>query len=90
MTNLKGVDLSTYLFDFDLTFAALLMNADGTVYHRYGGRDETSSMTFLGMPSFVRLLQQGLASHQAHRTPSSMTDSSPSMRSRGARQTSQS
>ena len=34
--NMAGVDLALYRFDYDLTFAALLMNADGTIYHTYG------------------------------------------------------
>jgi serine protease Do len=63
---MRGIDLETFRFDFDLTFYVLLMNADGTVYHRYGGRDETDAMAWLSMPSFVRFLNQGLATHEEH------------------------
>ena len=53
---MKGVDLNTYVFDWDLTFAALLMNADGTVYHRYGGRSWESADARLSMEALTRLL----------------------------------
>ncbi len=34
----NGIDLSLFQFDYDLTFAAFLMNADRTIYGRYGTR----------------------------------------------------
>ena len=33
---MKGVDLSQFQFDHDLNWAAMFLNADGTVYARYG------------------------------------------------------
>ena len=33
---MKGVDLSQFQFDYDLNWAAMFINADGTVYCRYG------------------------------------------------------
>ena len=73
VTNLAGVDLDTYRFDYDLTFVALLMNADGTIYHIYGGRTSADAASHLGLPSFARVLREGLKTHQAHtatpRTP---------------------
>ncbi|SVB76452.1 uncharacterized protein METZ01_LOCUS229306, partial [marine metagenome] len=33
---MKGVDLSQFQFDYDLSWAAMFINADGTVYGRYG------------------------------------------------------
>jgi hypothetical protein len=33
---MKGVDLSQFQFDHDLNWAAMFINADGTVYARYG------------------------------------------------------
>lgn len=33
---MKGVDLSQFQFDYDLNWAAMFINADGTVYARYG------------------------------------------------------
>lgn len=67
VTDLRGVDLARYPFDFDLTFAALLMNADGHVYHRYGGRDERGADTWLGLASLERVLAVTLDEHARYR-----------------------
>lgn len=61
VTDMRGVDLNVFRFDFDLTFAALVMNADGTVYHRFGGRLERMSMKAL-----VRLLRESLEDHREY------------------------
>jgi hypothetical protein len=63
---MAGVDLNVYRFDYDLTFAALLMNADGTIYHTYGGRDFTGPMSHLSMDSFTALLKETAKEHAAH------------------------
>lgn len=41
--------------------AIVLANADGTVYHRYGGRDHISPMN---MSSLVELMGEGLKTHR--------------------------
>ena len=38
MVQANGIDLSLFQFDYDLTFAAFFMNADRTIYGRYGTR----------------------------------------------------
>ncbi|MGK0185874.1 MAG: serine protease Do [Verrucomicrobiales bacterium] len=58
--NINNVDLSVYPFDFDLTMAVLLANADGSVYHGYGGRTHLSPMN---MASLVEIMQKGLETH---------------------------
>ena len=63
---MTGVDLSVYRFDYDLTFAALLMHPDGTIYHTLGGRDASNPMSQLSMPSFVRVLRETLEDHRAY------------------------
>jgi hypothetical protein len=60
---MAGVDLSLYKFEYDLTFAALLMNADGTIYHRYGGRDEIAATARLSMTSLMGLMKETLEDH---------------------------
>jgi hypothetical protein len=60
---MDGIDLNRFVFDYDLTFAALLMNADGTVYHRFGGRDYKSADTYLSMPALVKLMKETLSEH---------------------------
>ncbi len=36
---MNGVDLAQFQFDYDMSFAVFFMNADGTIYGRYGTRD---------------------------------------------------
>lgn len=66
VTDLRGVDLARWLFDWDLTFSALVAHADGTVLHRYGGRDVRGAERWLSTASYRRFLAAGLASHAAH------------------------
>jgi membrane-associated protease RseP (regulator of RpoE activity) len=73
---MAGVDLNVYRFDYDLTFAALLMNADGTIYHTYGGRDFTDPMSHLSMASFTELLKSTAKEH-ADYTPRPFTRKRP-------------
>src|SRR5262245_28361417 len=63
---MRHVDLERYRFDCDLTFAALLMNADGTVYHRYGGRDWKDAESALSIPSLLAVLRGTLEEHAAY------------------------
>ncbi len=63
VTDMRGVDLTRYVFDYDLTFAVLLMHPDGTIYHRYGARDQRSASVWLGAESFERTLRETLAEH---------------------------
>ncbi len=63
VTNIDRLDLTLYPFDYDLTMAILLANADGTVYHRYGGRSHLSPMSMSGL---VDLMTQGLETHRQY------------------------
>jgi hypothetical protein len=48
----NGLDLSLFQFDYDLSFAAFFMNADKTIYGRFGtrtkGEDKASEITIEG------------------------------------------
>ncbi len=66
VTNMAGVDLETYRFDYDLTFTALLMNADGTIYHTYGGRTWEDAQSHLSERAFADVLTRTLAEHAAY------------------------
>lgn len=69
--DMSDVDLRTFEFDYDLTLAVFLMHPDGTVYHRYGARDDHDAMSWMGMASLVGLMRATLADHEAYRaTPS--------------------
>jgi hypothetical protein len=60
----NGMDLSQFQFDFDQSFAAFLLNADLTIYGRFGTKsqreDESQDMT---MEGFARTLEAGLELH---------------------------
>lgn len=75
---MRGVDLNRYPFDFDLTFSVLLMHPDGTVYHRYGGRDHRGADVWLNRPSFQRLLEKTREEHEVY----SSSPSPPPLRKR--------
>lgn len=63
---MADVDLNVYRFDYDLTFVALLMHPDGTIYHTFGGRDWTGPASYLPMESLVDLLRRTLVEHAAY------------------------
>jgi hypothetical protein len=43
MTYLRGVNLSQFRFDYDLTWMAFFLDADGRIYSRYGSRNAVSA-----------------------------------------------
>jgi serine protease Do len=61
----NGLDLDLFQYDYDQSFHAFLMNADGTIYGRFGTRseskDETQDMTMQG---FRRALSLAIAWHK--------------------------
>jgi S1-C subfamily serine protease len=61
--NINEIDLSAYPFDFDLTMAVILANADGTAYHRYGGRTYVSPMSMEGL---VDIMRKGIQTHREY------------------------
>ncbi|MFT6081551.1 MAG: hypothetical protein ACJAYX_002414 [Planctomycetota bacterium] len=63
---MSQVDLNLIRFDFDLTFAAILMHADGTIYHRYGGRGPDDANSYLSLESLSQLLRNTVAEHRTY------------------------
>lgn len=91
VTDMSRVDLEVYRFDYDLTFAALLMSGDGTVYHRFGGRDAGDPLEWNTMPVLAELMRETLEEHEAaareapaERTPRFVVDLAPLKRKRVA------
>jgi predicted metalloprotease with PDZ domain len=64
VTNMVGVDLATFQFDYDLTWAAFLMNGEGRIYSRVFGRDGTSAMSHMTMDSLQSTMKAVLELHQ--------------------------
>ncbi len=71
VTDVRDLDVNAIRFDFDLTFAVLLMHADGTIYHRFGGRDAAGAHGYLGLDTLAQLLRDTVDEHRAYdRAPS--------------------
>jgi hypothetical protein len=74
---MKGVDLNRYVFDWDLTFATLFMNADGHIYHQYGNRDETDALSHVSMQSLAAVMRRTVKDHAALDPAKARTPKSP-------------
>ena len=60
----NGLDLSQFQYDFDLSFSALVMNADGTIYTRYGNRSSAEDVADNPIEGFRATLAGALALHK--------------------------
>lgn len=65
---MDDVDLSQFQFDYDMSWAALFLNADGTVYGRYGTRDAGPyrAEELISIDGLVRALDGALALHDEY------------------------
>ena len=63
--NMSGVDLDFFRFDYDLTFAVLMMDAEGGVYSRFGSRDSKSPEDRMSIPGLKTAMRAVLALHRA-------------------------
>lgn len=67
IVRMNGVDLAKFQFDYDQSFAAFLMNADGTIYGRYGTRShQTEEEGDVAIEGFAAALQKGLLLHNLY------------------------
>jgi predicted metalloprotease with PDZ domain len=64
LVNMRGVNLNVFDFDYDLTWAAFLMNADEKIYGRFGGRDANSPDHYLTLAGLKYALRAALAAHR--------------------------
>jgi len=63
----NAMDLAQFQFDYDLTFAVFLMNADGTVYGRYGSRsDQKDAQRDISLASFAKAMEGALDLHKGY------------------------
>ena len=61
----NGLDLSRFQFDYDQSWAAFFLNADGTIYGRYGTRShQHESEDDISLDGFLDTLQSVLALHK--------------------------
>jgi hypothetical protein len=74
VVNMKGVDLDLFRFDYDLTFAVLMMDAEGGVYSRFGTRDfknAPSGSELMSIAGLKGAMREVLALHRAAPPPPS-------------------
>jgi hypothetical protein len=64
LTRMRGVDLDLFDFDYDLTWMSFFLNADGTVYGRYGGRDAESADSRVSLAALRYAMKAALARHR--------------------------
>ncbi len=67
MIQMNGVDLETFQFDYDMTFAVFFMNADKTIYGRYGSRsDMKEAQREISLESLAAALEGALEIHKGY------------------------
>jgi hypothetical protein len=60
----NGLDLSLFQYDYDQSWAAFILNADRTIYGRYGTRShQTESDDDVSVEGFAKSLEAALALH---------------------------
>jgi hypothetical protein len=63
----NGLDLSLFQYDYDQSFAAFFLNAEKTIYGRFGTRShQTESDRDVSVEGFARALEGALALHQQY------------------------
>jgi hypothetical protein len=63
VTSFKGVDMNFFRFDYDQTFAVLLMDAKGTTYSRFGTNDHKADASRMSIPGLKRAMRAALKMH---------------------------
>jgi serine protease Do len=61
----NAMDLSHFQFDFDLSFAVFLMDADMTIYGRYGTRSERPEEEDISLEGLRKAMAKALEMHRA-------------------------
>jgi predicted metalloprotease with PDZ domain len=64
LTKIAGLNLRVFEFDYDLTWFVFFLNADETVYGRYGGRDAQSAEGRLSLNGLHYAMTHALESHK--------------------------
>ncbi len=63
----NGMDLSLFQFDYDLTFSVFFMNADKTIYGRFGTRTDLENATKdISIEGFKQALEAALELHKGY------------------------
>ncbi len=60
LTNMRGVNLSIFDFDYDLSWYAFFLTSDGAVLGRFGGRDADTPGKYLTLSGLRHSLEESL------------------------------
>jgi len=62
------LDLDLFQYDYDMSWAAMFLNADGTIYGRYGSRDASGPQSdgLLSAAAFRKAAERALALHAGY------------------------
>ncbi|MCH7687886.1 MAG: PDZ domain-containing protein [Planctomycetes bacterium] len=63
---MKGVDLSLFQFDHDLSWAAMFINADGVVYARYGTQSAAGADAYNSVAGLEKTMRRVLQLHAGY------------------------
>ncbi len=74
---MRGVDLNVFAFDYDLTWMAFVLDADGRVYARYGGRDGGPAEKLLSLAGLKHTLAKALVAYRHGEKPPAPPDAPP-------------
>ena len=68
VVQMHGVDLHRFAFDGSLTWAIFMMNADGTIYGRYGSRSGLNKLSAreISLAGFKKSLRGAVALHKRY------------------------
>ena len=77
ITSFKGVDMNFFRFDYDQTFAVLLMDANGTTYSRFGSNDHKLDAARMSITGLKRAMRGALAMHHGGWKPVSPVNQPP-------------
>jgi serine protease Do len=68
MIQTNGLDLGLFQYDYDMSWAAMILNADLTIYGRYGSRDASGpgSDRLLSVVAFRKAAERALALHKEY------------------------
>lgn len=68
LINANSLDLSLFQFDFDLSWSAIFLNGDGTLYGRFGSWEHQRNPQDHSTQSFEKAILKALEIHQAYPT----------------------
>jgi hypothetical protein len=67
LVSTNGLDLSLFQFDYDQSFAVFFLNADGTIYGRFGTRSHRTQWSDdVSIEGLAKALQGALALHEQY------------------------